>query len=93
MLTSSPPAAGPDQTGLVIQPEWIAPVIPRNTVYEQYSLVILDDKILDLLPNAQAKLKYPDWPIQRLPQQLLIPGFINSHGHMAMTLLRGYADD
>lgn len=28
-----------------------------------------------------------------LPKQVLMPGYVNAHGHAAMSLLRGYADD
>ncbi|PTX59946.1 5-methylthioadenosine/S-adenosylhomocysteine deaminase [Melghirimyces profundicolus] len=35
-----------------------------------------------------------DWDeVTDMKGRLILPGFINTHGHAAMTLLRGYADD
>ncbi|MBT3426347.1 MAG: TRZ/ATZ family hydrolase [Gammaproteobacteria bacterium] len=76
-----------------IIPRWIAPVIPRETVLENHALVIKGKKILDLLPAVEAEKRYPDSHPVRLENHLLIPGLVNSHGHAAMSLLRGYADD
>jgi len=76
-----------------ILPRWIAPVIPRKTVYENHALVIKGKKILALLPAEQAKKQYPESNRVLLPDHLLIPGLVNTHGHAAMSLLRGYADD
>lgn len=76
-----------------IIPRWIAPVIPRETVFENHALVIKGKKILDLLPVVEAEKRYPESQQLRLENHLLIPGLVNSHGHAAMSLLRGYADD
>jgi len=76
-----------------IIPRWIAPVIPRETVFENHALVIKGNKILDLLPAVEAEKRYPDSQQLQLENHLLIPGLVNSHGHAAMSLLRGYADD
>jgi 5-methylthioadenosine/S-adenosylhomocysteine deaminase len=58
-----------------------------------HSLIIHGERIVDLLPQPQAVEKHPEAPEITLPGHLLTPGFINVHGHAAMTLLRGIADD
>lgn len=68
-------------------------MVPEGLVLTDHSLVISGDKIVDLLPRQQAKSQYPDHIETELPHHALTPGFINVHGHAAMTLLRGYADD
>lgn len=78
---------------LIISPRWLAPVDDNDSVLCRHSLVIDAGHILDLLPYDIARNKYSATTTRELPQHLLIPGLINAHGHAAMTLLRGFADD
>ncbi len=82
-----------DQNQLILSPKWLIPVIPKGAVLLDHSLVIEGESIQDLLPRAAAVEKYPSYTETSLPDHVLTPGFINVHGHAAMTLLRGYADD
>ena len=77
----------------IISPTWIAPVIPIGALLLDHSLVIEGDRIAALLPHADAKARFPNAPDLRLEGHLVTPGFVNVHGHAAMTLLRGIADD
>lgn len=78
---------------LVISPAWIAPVDADDSLLTQHSVVVTDGRIVDLLPNHAVHKKYNSKEHRELPQHLLIPGLVNAHGHAAMTLLRGLADD
>lgn len=60
---------------------------------ENHSLIIAGETIHDILPTESAREKYPDIERITLDQHALIPGFINTHNHAAMTLFRGMADD
>ena len=77
----------------VVNPQWIAPVVPTGTLLEGHCVVVREGRIVDLLTKDAALAQYADWQWHDLPQHILIPGLINAHGHAAMTLLRGYADD
>ena len=77
----------------VISPQWIAPAVPEGTLLHDHSVVINGDRIHALLPRGEALSQHPAATEIRLPGQLLTPGFVNTHGHAAMTLLRGVADD
>ncbi len=79
--------------GFVVSPEWIVPVVPEGEMLRKFSLVIQGKRIIDLIKSADIGQKYTDWPQINLPQHIVVPGLINSHGHAAMSLLRGYADD
>lgn len=75
-----------------IEAQWIIQFnLPH--VLENHSLIILDSSIHDILPTTEAREKYPDAKRHILEQHALIPGFINTHNHAAMTLFRGMADD
>jgi len=81
------------QVDLIIQARWIIPVEPASVIHENYSLVIDEGKIVDLLDSQQALLKYQPRRLEKLENHALIPGLINCHTHAAMSLLSGIADD
>ena len=76
----------------LIHPGWIVPVIPQGAVLENYSIALTGDRITALLPRDEA-LAIEARQTLELPGHALMPGLINCHGHAAMSLLRGYADD
>lgn len=87
----SPPHAPPADR--VISAGWVVPVIPRGVVYRDCAVVIAGERILELLPRAEAIRKHPAAKFLHLPDSLLMPGLVNAHGHAAMALFRGLADD
>lgn len=77
---------------LVLHPDFLVPIRPREVVLEHISVAVKDGCISALIPRADARAI--DAKIHRdLPGQVLLPGLVNAHGHAAMTLLRGFADD
>ena len=78
---------------LIISAEWIIPIIPRNKVFKHCSIVINDEKILEICPTQDLNKHFTTNNHIQLDKHLLMPGLVNAHGHSAMTLLRGYADD
>ncbi|KJS04120.1 MAG: N-ethylammeline chlorohydrolase [Gammaproteobacteria bacterium BRH_c0] len=78
---------------LLINARWIIPVIPENVVYSDCSLVVDGSKIKGLYPKIEAKRLFTARQEINLDNHVLMPGLVNAHGHLAMTLLRGYADD
>ncbi|MBQ0720333.1 MAG: TRZ/ATZ family hydrolase [Gammaproteobacteria bacterium] len=78
---------------ILINAGWLIPVVPRNTVLRDCSIAIHEGRIIALLPSGEAQQRFSAQQQYDLPDSLLIPGLINAHGHAAMSLLRGYADD
>jgi 5-methylthioadenosine/S-adenosylhomocysteine deaminase len=76
----------------LLHPDWIVPVVPRGVVLEKHSLAISGGQIRQILPRAQARDLTASKELE-LPGQALMPGLVNLHGHAAMSLLRGFADD
>lgn len=68
------------------------PVIPRNQVLQGHSLVVSEGRITAVL-EREAALAIPAAEHCRLPRHALLPGLVNAHGHSAMSLFRGLADD
>ncbi len=77
----------------LIHAKWLIPVEPQATVYENYSIALDKGRILALLPSDKANTQYNASEVHQLDNHALLPGLINTHGHAAMTLMRGLADD
>ncbi len=77
---------------LIVHPRWLIPVRPRGEVWSDVSLVVSEGRISALMPTSDARQCAAKQHVD-LPHHVLMPGLINCHGHSAMTLLRGYADD
>ena len=69
-----------------INARWIITVDNENTVLENHALIIQNDIILDILPQADA-IKYKPEQVSDLNEHAIFPGFINAHTHAAMSLL------
>ncbi|MGH1472197.1 MAG: TRZ/ATZ family hydrolase [Cellvibrionaceae bacterium] len=79
---------------LLINAKWIIPVIPEDAVFEDCAIAVKDKKIIAIVPQTEAEKRFQEIKaIKNLNQHIVIPGLINAHGHLAMSLLRGYADD
>lgn len=78
---------------LLINARWIIPVVPEQRVLKDCAIAINEGRIIALLPQEEASKRYTPARTENLHDHLLIPGLINTHGHAAMSLLRGYADD
>ena len=83
----------PIKIDLLINSRWIIPVVPENRVFENCALAIDQQKIVGIYPQAEAKSKFDPASVVDLADHILMPGLVNAHGHAAMSLLRGYADD
>ena len=85
--TTSPTTPSP----LLITGGTIVTMDPAGAILEGGSLLIQGDRIAAILP-AGAPLP-PAAATIDATGQLVIPGLVNTHGHAAMSLLRGLADD
>jgi len=77
----------------LIHAKWIITCENKHQVLENHTLAIKGEKIHDLLPSKQAKEKYQAQKEEHFDQHAIMPGFINSHTHIAMNVFRGLADD
>ncbi|OXR33406.1 N-ethylammeline chlorohydrolase [Pseudomonas umsongensis] len=77
---------------LLLLPTWLVPVEPAGVVLKDHGLGIRDGRIVFIGPRRNA-LQLNAIEVRELPDILLSPGLINAHGHAAMTLFRGLADD
>ena len=83
----------PTKIDLLLNCKWIIPIVPENQTLTDCAIAIDNGKIIGLLPQAEAARKFSAGKVQDLDHHIVMPGLVNSHGHAAMSLLRGYADD
>ena len=66
-------------------------------VHRDHGMLIIDGKIAQMAPYTelvtQAKQADPDIEVEFFTDHIMLPGLVNCHGHAAMSLLRGFADD
>jgi len=81
------------EADLLISAKWIIPVQPEGEVLEDHCLAISGNKIIGIYSQVDADAVVDASEVLLLPTHVVIPGLINTHGHSAMALLRGIADD
>ncbi len=93
MIKNNESAQTNTHVDLIIEARWVATSLASNPLLENYSVVVQNNIIVDVLPIAQGRLKYSAENMVVQDEHILIPGLINLHTHAAMNLKRGLADD
>ena len=78
---------------IIISASWIFTSNSEGQLLSDYSIVIENDKIIDLVPQDKVFDEYEANDTYQLTDHILIPGLINTHTHAAMSLFKGFADD
>ncbi|WP_313520056.1 amidohydrolase family protein, partial [Pseudomonas sp.] len=81
-----------DRYDLILLPTWLVPVEPAGVVLAGHGLAVRDGRIACIAPREEL-LTSGAADVRELPGMLLAPGLVNTHGHAAMSLFRGMADD
>ncbi|NWO05886.1 MAG: TRZ/ATZ family hydrolase [Alteromonadaceae bacterium] len=76
-----------------INARWLIPMEPCETVLEHQAVILQGKHILAVLPQHEADRQYRTRETLDLDTHVVLPGLINLHGHTAMSLFRGLADD
>ncbi len=77
----------------LIDAPWLLPIAPENVAHERSAVAIRDGRIVDVGETSTLETRWRADERVRLPHHVLLPGLVNAHGHAAMTLLRGIAED
>lgn len=89
-MTSQSPAATVDS---VIHARWIVPVDGHDRVLDNHCIALNGGTIAEICPSLEGHARFPHAAHTELPDHALMPGLVNTHGHAAMSLFRGIADD
>jgi len=77
----------------LVSAEWVVTVDADDRVIDRGAVVFDDTGILAVGPADELVARYPDASRTDLPGHVLLPGMVNAHTHLAMTMFRGLADD
>ena len=81
------------QVSTIISAKWICPVRPLNVTLEDHSIIINENRIIDIIETKKIGSLYQTHQHVQLHHHIVTPGLINAHTHAAMNLFRGFADD
>jgi len=76
-----------------INARWLIPIEPADVVLEHQAVLVQGDRIAAIVSQDEADARFRAKDVIDLPSHVVLPGLINMHGHAAMSLFRGLADD
>lgn len=76
-----------------INARWLIPIEPADVVLEHQAVLVQGDRIAAIVSQDEADARFRAKETIDLPSHVVLPGLINMHGHAAMSLFRGMADD
>ena len=91
-MSTPKPTPPPSSADLVISADHVLPIAPDNIVLTNAAIAVAADTIIDIGDRATLLAKHPRATTRHLPHHVLLPGLVNAHGHLAMTLLRGMGE-
>lgn len=77
----------------VIHASWVVPVEPEGECLRDAAVCVRDGRIERVIASNALSTEELAREQIHLPRHVLLPGLVNAHGHSAMSLLRGFADD
>ncbi len=87
------PSISTESVDLIVHARWVLGAQDSHALLEEHCVVIKGERIIDVMPSDEAAKLYDASTQISLAEHVLMPGMVNAHGHAAMSLLRGAADD
>ena len=78
---------------LLVSGGWVVTMDAAGTVIENGAVAIAGERIAAVGPAAELAARYGDAEALDAAGKVVMPGLVNSHTHVPMTLFRGLADD
>ena len=90
---AGPCAGAKEQVNLVVMHGTVVTMDPQRRVLQDGALAIQGDTIVAVDSSAKIDADYQSAKVIDARGALIMPGLINAHTHMSMSLFRGLADD
>ncbi len=75
----------------ILRPRYLLPIAPDTSVREDVGVAVEDGRIVAVEPFEELGSSFPGAETIELESHVLMPGLVNAHGHLAMSLMRGLA--
>jgi len=82
-----------DKSDLIVAGGTVVTMDGARTIYDDGAVVVRGDTIVAVGPRTEIEAKYQAPQTIDARGELVLPGFINGHTHVPMTLFRGIHDD
>ena len=76
---------------MILSARWILPITSK--VISNGAIVIKGNKIKEFGSASRILNQYPDESVYNYPGSAILPGLINVHSHLELTILRGYLEN
>ena len=76
---------------MILSASWMFPVSSPSIL--DGAVLVNNDEIQDLGTIRELVSRYPKEEVRDFPGKVLLPGFVNSHSHLELSVLRGYLED
>src|SRR5215472_7806753 len=86
-------AQGMPPVDLIVSGGIVVTMDSARTIYQDGSVAVRGDSIVAVGPRAEIEARYQSGQVIDARGHLLLPGLINGHTHVPMTLFRGLHDD
>lgn len=95
MPSQRPTGSGgaPADADLVVRADWVVTVDPADTVVEDGAVAVRDGEVVAVGPAGGVVASHRADEVVHLHGHVLMPGLVNAHTHLGMTMFRGVADD
>ena len=75
---------------MILSSPWVIPI--SSHMIEDGAVVVEGDRIIDLGSKKSICRRYSHHPVKHYPGSVLMPGFVNVHAHLELSILRGYLE-
>jgi len=90
---SAPVTKGPERVDLLVSGGTVLTLDAADTVIADGAVAVAAGRIVAVGPRRNLSRRYRARRSIEAPGHLVLPGLVNAHTHVAMTLLRGIKDD
>jgi 5-methylthioadenosine/S-adenosylhomocysteine deaminase len=81
------------QPDLIIEDGTLLTMVEGEKPLQHATLLIQGDRIAGILTSGEERPSFEGAQVLDATDSIIMPGLVNAHGHTAMTLFRGLADD
>ncbi|MFZ0732642.1 MAG: amidohydrolase [Candidatus Sulfotelmatobacter sp.] len=93
LLLSGATFAQKQSADMIVAHGIVVTMNPERTIYQDGAVAVRGDSIVAVGPRTEIEAKYRAAQLIDAHGGLVLPGFINGHTHVPMTLFRGLHDD